>query len=132
MFTLFHSSKCLNIYLSLNIYSGLCFFKWNLAHMQIILFSKCASVWTAASFRSALCSSRSFKVSFSQLGSRTPCPAENHSLALPALLTIFTVHLTHLVVSKRCSEITLRSCKIIKHISYLKLKKIETYFYEIT
>lgn len=39
-----------------------------------------------------------------------------------ALLTIFTARLTHLVVRKERSEITLRSCKIIRHISYLKLK----------
>lgn len=45
-----------------------------------------------------------------------------------ALLTIFTARLTHLVVRKERSEITLRSCKIIKHISYLKLKKLKPTF----
>lgn len=130
MFTLFNSSKCLNICLSLNIYSGLCFFlKWKMAHMQIILFSKCASVWTATSFRRALRSSRGFSV-FQSVRKEDLHVLQRTILSPPppVLLTIFTAHLTHLVVRKGGSEITLRSCKIIKHISYLKLKKLKPTF----
>lgn len=96
--------------------------------MQIILFSKCASVWTAASFRRALRSSRGFSV-FQSVRKEDLHVLQRTILSPPpALLTIFTAHLTHLVVRKGGSEITLRSCKIIKHISYLKLKKLKPTF----